>query len=404
MTRDPGLRWAVLLLSVSVALSACVSSPGPEATKSSSSPSPAASPSSSVFRPSPAAATSPGPGKTKAPAASATPAPIPAGSAALFYPTGLGSVQSRLPVQVQYTDPEGGGYATNIRWSTSSSAIVRDIPALNRVDIVSTSVSPSYATNAVYPFTAGGRLFTLTDWRADWTSKNAQWDLNEFDPVTGKATGGMTTFQASSFAVAGDKLYFRSPLATDLFGKVTGGGQLNALSLGQREFTTNTRKLLDRGDPSNSGSLYGVGDHLLSVIGNGTATAPTLTIRSHDLQTGAATTLHSSIAQTPNLYNDLFPGHDGLYHLTQSGRTITVTHYPVAGSSKALISVDLEGNETGIQVAEDKGKLLILALSNVRFTSAQVYDLATGEVSALKISPFGQPVSYGRIGVAFLVM
>jgi hypothetical protein len=270
------------------------------------------------------------------------------------------------------------------------------------VDVISTSVSPSYAENAVYPYTTGGRLFVLTDWRADWTSKNYRWALDEFDPATGKATGRMTDFEASTFAVVGDKVYYRAPLSKDLLGKVVGGGQMKVLSLGQREFT-NTPKLLDRGDPSNDGTLYGVGGHLLSVVGGGTASAPTLSIRKHDLSTGAATTLHSDLARTPKLYDDLFPGQGGLYHLTQSGRTLTVTHYPVEGAPRGVVTVDLEGDETGIHLAEEKGKLLILTLSNVRFTGAQVYDLATGEVSALKIAPFSQPVSYGRIGVAFLV-
>lgn len=399
MARGSGRRLGVFLLALLVPLSACVNSPGPDAAKSAS-PSSAASPSSSAYRPSPSATASSAPSKSAAPGASATPAPVPPGSSALFYPARLDTVQKRLPVQVQYTDPEGGGYATIIRWETTSTAIVRDIPALNRVDIVSTSVSPSYAKKAVYPYTAGGRLFVATDWGSDWTSKETRWDLQEFDPATGKAVGVASTLYASTFAVTGGKVYFRESTTTDLFGKVVSGGELKVQDLGKGT----AKQLLASGHPDNGGTLFGAGDALLSVVGGGTATQPTLTIRRHDAQTGAATTLHSNIARTPNLYNDIYPGKSGLYHLTQSGRTITVTHYPVAGSPKAPIAVDLEGDETSIEVAEDRGKLLILALSNVKVTSAQVYDLATGEVSPLKISPFDQPVSYWRIGVAFLVM
>lgn len=388
-----GRAWSVLLFATLVALSACVSSPTPEARG----PSPSAAPSSSPA--STRAATSASPG-ISSPAASATPAPVPPGSAALFYPARLDTVQSRLPVQVQYTDPEGGGYATIIRWETTSTAVVRDIPALDRLDILSTSVSPSYAKKAVYPYTAGGRLFIATDWGSDWTSKEARWDLQEFDPATGKALGGSATFYASQFAVVRGKVYYRESVTTDLFGKVVSGGELKVQSLGGGL----AKQLLASGHPDNDGALYGVGDHLLSVAYGGTAEKPTLTIRKHDPGTGAATTLHSNIARTANLYNDIFPGQNGLYHLTQSGRTVTVTRYPVEGAPKSLISVDLEGNETGIHLAEDKGKLLILALSNVRFTGAQVYDLATGAVSALKIAPFSQPVSYGRLGVPFLVL
>lgn len=391
-----GRAWSVLLFAALVALSACVSSPTPEAR--------GPSPSAALSRPSPSptstrAATSASPG-ISSPVASATPAPIPPGSAALFYPARLDTIQSRLPVQVQYTDPEGGGYVTIIRSETTSTAIVRDIPALERVDIVSTSISPSYAKKAVYPYTTNGRLFVATDWGSDWTSKEARWDLQEFDPATGKAVGGSTTFYASGFAVVGGKVYYRESTTTDLFGKVVSGGELKVQSLSGGL----AKQLLAASHPDNGGTLFGVGDALLSVAYGGTAEKPTLTIRKHDLGTGAATVLHANVARTPNLYDDIFPGQGGLYHLTQSGRTVTVTRYPVEGAPRGLISVDLEGAETGIHLAEDKGKLLILALSNVRFTGAQVYDLATGAVSALKIAPFSQPVSYGRIGVAFLAL
>jgi len=329
---------------------------------------------------------------------------IPSGSYALFHNEGLSSLHDRLLVDVQYNDFEGGGYIADIQWDKSSSAVVRYLPRDNGVDIMKTYTSASYSRSVMYPYTAAGRFFTVRDWGSDWSGDNDRWTLSEINPLTGDSVGADTQFNAGSFAVVKDKIYFTKGGNKDSLGRVTSNPKLMTMDLGEykeqqiREFEYGT-----------SGTLYSGNDYLFSVLGDYSADQITLEIRTIDLDNGNLEILYSNIITDRSGLANIFPGNNAIYHLSKQGNIIQIHRYPVVGNSEALLEVELEGDEKNVYLAEDNNKLAILTSSLIsgkgyRMTSLFVYDLDTKELEDIKIEPFNVLASYSRIGFPFLVL
>ncbi len=324
---------------------------------------------------------------------------VPVGSIALFYSTSMQTVQDKLTAVVD--EVEGGlvvgGYVKNITWESHQIGVLRYAPEVDRLDVIKTASSPSYAKKALYPFTFNNKLYVLSDWGADWAIKNDQFNIEEIDPRTGIAKSASITFYGGNFAIIGDKLYYRKTVKEDLFGKKIGGGQLIVKS-----FKDSVEKeLLSASDPSNKGILYGVGNNLLSVVyDEGTKTS---SIKQLNLETARVEkTLHEGIPS-----GQIYGGSDALYILQGEGQTKIITRYPLQGQLEDLFEVELDQGES-IQLDEDKGKILI---STQVFKTGQgivtrqlsLYNLALKEVKDIPLKEFS-PSGNTALGGQFLIM
>jgi len=278
-------------------------------------------------------------------------------------------------------------------WESSSKGVFRYLPESSVVDAIKVYTSASWSKSSCYAFTVDGRLFIARDWDSDWTADDATWGLEEYEPVSGDKLSTIQ-FEAGSFAVINDKVYYNTPIIKDFYGRVTGGGDLKVQSL------TSSSSTLVKEDFS--GRLYGVGDYLLAVMWN--YIEETLNISTVDLSSGAVTLLYTmSDANSPT--NDLFPGHNAMYHLVEDGSIIYINRYPVVGEAKTILTVELTGDEERVYVGEDNGIVALLIIdSSYKIIGLNTYDLTTEEISEVSIMSFSSPISYTRIGVPFLIL
>ncbi|MBI2666506.1 hypothetical protein HYX13_02745 [Candidatus Woesearchaeota archaeon] len=332
-----------------------------------------------------------------------TPAEIPAGSIALFFTEGLSSIKKRLPVQVQYTDIEGGGYATDIRWETSVNAIVRYLPELEKVDLLKKATSASWSQNVLYPFTTAGRFFVLRDWGSDWDADNSQWTLYEIDAKTGEQLSE-TGFNTDSFAVVGNKIYLSTGRTTDFYGRVTSYGKLEVMNLGESS-SYNARELLKYSEQNPSGTLYGVGDGLMAVSWDYMGEQMVIDIYSINPDSGIRTKLYENLMVDDFSFSNIYPGKDALYILTKNGNKVFINRYPLLGEPQSLLEVELEGEEQNVYVAEDDEQLgIFIARKDWKVHSMILYDLKTKESRGIVIEPFSVDASFNRVGFPFLVI
>ncbi len=328
---------------------------------------------------------------------------IPAGSIALFFAEGLSSIKERLPVQVQYTDIEGGGYATDIRWETSVNAIVRYLPELEKVDLLKKATSASWSQNVLYPFTTGGRFFVLRDWGSDWNADNSQWTLYEIDAKSGQQVSE-TGFNADSFAVVGDKIYLSTGRTTDFYGRVTSYGKLEVMNLGESS-SYNARELLKYSEQNPSGTLYGVGDGLMAVSWDYMGEQMVIDIYSINPDSGSRNKLYEDLAVDDFSFSNIYPGKEALYILTKNGNEVFINHYPLQGEPQSLLEIELEREEQNVYVAEDDEQLgIFIARKDWKVHSMILYDLKTKESRGIVIEPFSVDASFNRVGFPFLVI
>ncbi|MFC1662882.1 hypothetical protein ACFL04_01790 [Patescibacteria group bacterium] len=318
---------------------------------------------------------------------------IPPGSIALFYRESLGTVQQRLRTY-------------DVSWESSSSVIVRELPELDQYDGLASYTSKSYSKQSKYPYTNNGRLFLLTDWGSDWAADNTRWDLTELDPQDGKRTGTNISFSSGSFAVAGDILYYTTPVTTDSLTRlVTSYGKLMAKNMNS---SAAADEVLTFTGYEDRGSLYGVGDSLLLINFKPTGQR-IMTIYTFDPVTQTFSPLYSDLVVAELTANNIFRGDTALYLISQEDSTIFVDRYPVDGQEEGLLEIDLETDEESVYVAEDRGQVLVYVSSKLpdelaKIRLAIIYDLETQEFSEIEVGPFSIPVSFSRIGVPFLVL
>jgi len=282
---------------------------------------------------------------------------------------------------------------TDINWESSSKGVFRYLPKSDRADLVKWYTSHSWSKSSCYAYTTANRLFIIRDWDSDWTSDDTSWTLEEYEPYSLELLSS-TDFNAGSFAIINDKIYYQTPIIKNFYGQVTGGGDLKVQSLGD---TSSQARLVFE---DFTGGLYGVGDYLITSLYD--LEAETLTLSNVDLSTGALSTLHT-ISTSNSPYNDLFPGHNAMYHLVQDGNIIYINRYPVQDEASTILEVELIGDEQGIYVGEDNNVIAILTYdSSYNITSLFTYNLNTEEIKEININPFSTPISYSRIGVPLL--
>lgn len=301
--------------------------------------------------------------------------PVPSDSIAIFYSDILSSVEEYV--------------ALNIQWERTDKGIIRYIPAVKRWEVMGITSSASYSSSAIYPFAIDGRLFTITDYGSDWIGKNKGFLIAEKNSGTG-ALIGQASITAETFAIVGNKLFYREGIKYNLYDEYSSGGELKWYLFGSSELP---KMLLSYGDLDNGGELFGVGNHLLSVAEG--------KIREHSTITGKAIKmLHQDVPE-----GKFVAGTDTLYGVEQLGSMVTISQYPLTSQRKILLKVELEGGETTIDIDEDQGKLAIFTYSPA-IKQVTIYDLATGTVEDLPVKPFGsyQQGSLYGFGPQIMVM
>ena len=305
---------------------------------------------------------------------------IPPGSPAFFYRTVLSDEAHRLPVSVQYTNNEGGGYATNIRWETTGKGVIRYIPVAEKFDVMSTTSSTSYSKSSIKPFTMNGKLFSIT-------SRSTVTSIYELNPKTAE-TITHTSVQANNVVIVGDYAYYRKKIGTDLYGKRTGGGQLMRQSLNGGI----AEEVLSYEDKSNKGVLYGVGDILVTLAYD--IETDTYSVRSHDNNGNVKKTIISGIPRTE--FTTTVAGDDALYRVVKMSNKIFQIHrFPLEGESTAMAEVELDNTEKGIAIDAEDGKVMIATYGdNSKVNDVSLYSIDRGNVEQLEIESFGSSSAY----------
>ena len=323
--------------------------------------------------------------ETESPEPAPEPTPsIPSGALAIFYRVTFGSNTESLT---------GSGF--KITWEDDTKGILRYIPETNQLDVMRRVTSPSWSKNSIYPVTQNGRLFSYRDWGSDWASDNTRFDVDEMDIVTGMSMS-TNTFSAASFTIAGDRLYYRTPISRDLFGNPRGGGRLMTVGLG----ATNEAELTLPGV-----RLRGVGDELISFADN--------TIVQRDPTSGAEV---SSETLSLRLMQGIWPserhvfyGNDALYWAVEqrTGNKVDILKVGLDGSFKQLTTVELLEGETGLIIDDDQ-EFVAIALTGstppVGFTIKRVlvYNTLTETLEDLEIDLY-IPLSTADAGYGFQI-
>ncbi|MCA9524659.1 MAG: hypothetical protein KC609_27015 [Myxococcales bacterium] len=142
---------------------------------------------------------------------------IPSGAFAMFPVIVMSSRSDSLPLP--------GG---TVSWSSTDYGLLRYVPDVGLLDVLTNVSSQSYANSYLYPLTRDGHLYGV---RCSIDTQRKI--LRRFDPRTGSQIGECSFYSDdlySAFAVLGDKVYYRSKEATDLYGNRTSGGDIDSLS------------------------------------------------------------------------------------------------------------------------------------------------------------------------------
>ncbi|GEM_PF-2552848 len=309
---------------------------------------------------------------------------IPKGAVALFYTAGLGSSSDSLDVY------DGDGTVYTVEIDSSSRAMFMYLPDLAVVKAMKTYTSTSYSQNVVYPYVTDEHFFVVRDWGSDWDIDNTQWTLEEFNIDTGNLLS-TSQFSAVGFAVVNNKIYY------------TQNKKLYSFDVGGSGYYA------DEIQSSYPGKLYAVGDNLVSVLVDTTDPYnPTFSIRTHNLNTGAvAKTWYEDIMYVVST-DTLFAGETSMYQVVAEGSMRYIYRYPINGEPQEMFEFSLSEGETDVYVGEDDGYLAILIESSTAkgnmVTDLVLYNLNTDAEERLELEPFTAPVSYERLGAAFLLV
>ena len=327
------------------------------------------------------------------------------GSPVIFYTAHLGKDSDILPVQIQEVSPEGedlGGRGELIKVETDYYGIMGYFPQYEKNYLIHKTYSPSYASSFIYPLTHNGKLFLFQDWGVD-EGKNEVKNGWILDPKTGEQLQSLSfSGDAAQIALVQDRIYYRSTTGEDIYGKRSSGGDLYLLELG-----SSSRVLLEYGDESNGGRLLG-GDQLYS-YGNGQ-------LRTHDLE--------GNIVETHTLLSN---EEDYTFYSGETGVWYTVKNYGLSGipappdeksysiykyssqGEKFITRVTLDSDETGIDLDEEDGNLIIAsykdsARSIYTMSSVLIYDLVTTETKVIPVNQVITRTSPGSNGNQFWLL
>jgi hypothetical protein len=259
---------------------------------------------------------------------------VPEGSVALYY-------RARFDTRTESLR------GTNITWEEGSLGILRLIPETGRVDLMKSATSPSYAKNAIYALTVGGRLFVIRDWGADWTSKNKSFGIEEIDPHTGTSISS-TDINAEWFTILDDRIFFKREVKTDLFGNRSSGGELAVKRLGSTDDTELAAE---------APRFQSVGGQLVWVDGS-------QLLRFDPSSGDLISTSEIASVFTENIWprpRSVFYGDSAVYWaIVESDSTSAdIVMLTPDGQVERLGTLDLEQDETDLVIDESAGHLMV---------------------------------------------
>ena len=314
----------------------------------------------------------------------------PSNSLVIFYTAHLGRDSDSLPVQIQEVSPQGenlGGRGEIITVETDYYAILGYLPEYDKTYLIHKTFSPSYASSFVYPVTKNGKLFLFQDWGID-EGKNEVKNGWVIDPKTGEQLHTLSfTGNAAQLAVVRNKIYYRSAVSENIYGKRSSGGEFYVLNLG-----ATPRMMLEYGDSDNQGRLLG-GDQLYSYL-NGQ-------IRTHDELGNIMTTY-----QVPS-EAEFYESETGIYYTIQDGNSYDVYKYSSLGG-QFILSLTLDAGEVDVRLDEEDGNLIISSWkdssSGIALSSVLVYNLQTEESKNIEVNQLITRTSPGPNGNQFWLL
>ena len=257
---------------------------------------------------------------------------------------------------------------------------MRFVPEIPDLEIMAATSSKSYAKSYIYAVTVSGRLYSVRV-GTDVNSKT----IVELDPRTGKRLNDCSFHTADTyggFAIIGDKVYYVDKVKTDIYGEVTGGGELKMNQFPCRQAATT---LLDNWALANAGELMAVGNHLLRVVW---LEDDKYEIREINKLTGEIDRVLTTLT---NKYRTFFAGTDALYWYDKSEPAgVNFIRYPLAGAAEVIFTLPWAANDLyNVGVDEEDGTIFMVF--GISFDPAERYfylfDLSNNSLADLPIDP-----------------
>ncbi len=352
---------AVILLTVAGCGGAVVSS----ATGTNVPPASSSSPATSTL----AATTASAPVTASSLTPTPTEPPIPSGSIALFATKSGGS-------QSDFLRLDGG----RVNWDTTHYEFLRYLPDQARLDEFGWTSSKSYSKTYIYGITAGDRVYEVKCF-----TDSGRKDVSRLDPLTGRTVAAYAPFTTGDmykgFTVCGDRIIYRSETSRDFRGNYSGGGHVYTLTAGGAAPV----KMLDHGDADNTGTYYGIGDDLVTVVTEPDNDAWRYTIYRVDPDTLALGEALYSFGTED--YVDFFAGDSALYWSEQASGMTYIVRMPPTGDPVYFLEIS-DSVPEGISVDDSGGKVL-LTFKDDTPESPFFYlsDIDSGEVTELDADP-----------------
>ena len=302
---------------------------------------------------------------------------LPPGSIAIFYRTTIGESKDNLKGYQRTSDSQSifeTGFDINIDIESTTKGVIRYIPSVGWFDIMDTTTSYSYSEASIAPFTLNGRVF-IAKTRGDRLKTTT---ITEIDPKNAESKGSVSV-DGVRFAIVGNDVYYKERINENLYGDYSSGGELMRVSFGGLP-----EEVLSYNDEDNNGEFYSAGNNLISVIYD--YQTQTDTIKLHDSNTGKVIkTLQSDVPT-----GSYISGDDALYQLVSVGTTYWISRYPAQGEGKPLLQLELDPDEKGLSIDQDKGKIMITSYNNqFKVIGLMLYDISTDELEDVEIEEFG---------------
>ena len=259
------------------------------------------------------------------------PVEIPSGTLALFISLAMDSRNESWPTV--------GGSAA---WDETDIGLLRYLPALGTLDLLTTTTSFSFSTSHIYPLTIGDRLFTV--------NTRSRKEIRQYDSRTGALLGTIceltTEDEFSGFAIVEDRVFY-----------IDGAGDLAVQDF---PCTGTATVLLNAADHTINGrSMYGIGQQLISV---GFKAPDQYEIRQHNSGTGTVDDVLLILGEDEIFGANFWAGDDSLYWMkfNETSRQLAIVRYALGGTPQEIIEQTLTSDlNAGVSVDASQGRVLL---------------------------------------------
>ena len=310
----------------------------------------------------------PSPAPQPSPASQPADIELPTGSFVVFYTTTLGTEANNLSYGIyeRYTLDSG---ANKINWDDTYYVVLGYVPSINRAYVVSRVKTDDITMHAS---TKRNKLFLV----------EADGSIKVIDPIKGDIIYTLSP-KTNDFAIVESSIFYRDA-AGDLL---------------RLEFGSEPKKILEYNDSDNLGTLFGIGDKLVTIYYN--PDNKEYVVREHSTATG-------KVIDTTNTFPGgnlkFFEGETAFYIAAQDEtreKRYYIYRIELGDTAETLLGLDLDQDESAIiSVDENNGKLFvtIAGTSPNIADSVVVHDLNTKESKEINFDPkinyTGSPPEY----------